>query len=71
MVVKNDDGTSTTLQLNIWDAAGEADVHHLAHLFLKDAINSKLSSLVTLCNAAYINTVQISCPAIQCIRQIY
>ena len=36
MVVKNDDGTSTTLQLNIWDAAGEADVHHLAHLFLKD-----------------------------------
>lgn len=36
MVVRNDDGSQTTLQLNIWDAAGEADVHHLAHLFLKD-----------------------------------
>ena len=36
MTIKNDDGTTTTLQLNIWDAAGESDVHHLAHLFLKD-----------------------------------
>ena len=36
MVSKDDDGKSTQLQLNIWDAAGEAEVHHLAHLFLKD-----------------------------------
>ena len=25
------------LKLNIWDAAGEAQVHNLAHLFLRDA----------------------------------
>ena len=34
--VQCDDGTDENIQLNIWDAAGMSDVHHLAHLFLKD-----------------------------------
>ena len=33
--VRGDDGANTRLQLNIWDAAGEAGVHDLAHLFLR------------------------------------
>lgn len=36
MQVTTDNGQSAKLQLNIWDAAGEANVHDLAHLFLRD-----------------------------------
>ena len=32
----NEGGRSQQLQLNIWDAAGDASVHNLAHLFLRD-----------------------------------
>ena len=35
--VKDSAGSQHDLQLNIWDAAGEAAVHNLAHLFLKNA----------------------------------
>ena len=49
--VENDDGSVTNLQLNIWDAAGDNNIHNIAHLFLRDvqlavlvyAIDSKLS----------------------------
>ena len=34
--VTDKNGNQHTLQLNIWDAAGDANVHNLAHLFLKD-----------------------------------
>ena len=44
-------GCTQEIQLNIWDAAGDASVHNLAHLFLRDvqvgilvySINSKKS----------------------------
>ena len=32
----NEGGRTQPLQLNIWDIAGEGDVHNLAHLFLRD-----------------------------------
>ena len=32
--VENTDGTSTSIKLNIWDAAGDGSVHNLAHLFV-------------------------------------
>ena len=32
----NEAGRTQPLQLNIWDAAGDASVHNLAHLFLRD-----------------------------------
>ena len=49
--VENDDGTITNLQLNVWDAAGDNNVHNLAHLFVQNvqcgilvyAIDSRLS----------------------------
>ena len=49
--VENDDGSVTNLQLNIWDAAGDNNIHNIAHLFVRDvqlavlvyAIDSKLS----------------------------
>ena len=34
VTVDNDDGTVTNLTLNIWDAAGDSNVHNLAHLFV-------------------------------------
>ena len=37
MQVTDKQGRSHNLKLNIWDAAGEAAVHNLAHLFLRDA----------------------------------
>lgn len=45
------DGTRQRVKLNIWDAAGDGDVHNLAHLFVRDVnvgilcygINSKTS----------------------------
>ena len=51
MKVKNDDGTITNLKLNLWDAAGDNNIHNIAHLFLRDvqlailvySIESKLS----------------------------
>ena len=49
--VDNEEGTETTLTMRIWDAAGDNEIHNLAHLFVKDvqcgilvyAINSQLS----------------------------
>ena len=35
--VKDKAGAQHNLKLNIWDAAGEASIHNLAHLFLKNA----------------------------------
>ena len=35
--VKDSQGQAHQLKLNIWDAAGEATVHNLAHLFLREA----------------------------------
>ena len=32
----NVDGRRYRIKLNIWDAAGDGDVHNLAHLFLRD-----------------------------------
>ena len=34
--VENDDGSVTNLKLNIWDAAGDAHVQNLAHLFVQN-----------------------------------
>ena len=34
--VENDEGTETTLTMRIWDAAGDNEIHNLAHLFVKD-----------------------------------
>lgn len=30
------DGKKYRIRLNIWDAAGDGDVHNLAHLFVRD-----------------------------------
>ena len=32
----NVDGRKHRVKLNIWDAAGDGDVHNLAHLFVRD-----------------------------------
>ena len=31
----NDGGKKTLIKLNIWDAAGDNDIHNLAHLYLR------------------------------------
>ncbi len=36
MVDVNENGVTTRLKLHIWDAAGDNNVHNLAHLFVKD-----------------------------------
>ncbi len=36
MVDVNENGVTTRLKLHIWDAAGDNQVHNLAHLFVKD-----------------------------------
>ena len=34
--VELDSGAQQSLKLNIWDAAGDQNIHNLAHLFVKD-----------------------------------
>ena len=34
--VEQEDGTNVHLTLNIWDAAGDNNVHNLAHLFVQN-----------------------------------
>ena len=49
--VELDSGLNQRLKLNIWDAAGDQNVHNLAHLFVKDvqcgilvySVDSKIS----------------------------
>ena len=34
--VQRDDGFTTKLTMHIWDAAGDNEIHNIAHLFVKD-----------------------------------